>query len=302
VKQKALVTGCDTVLQYGSTDVLVADGSLIFSSRNIRIHSVKTLSGHDIKEAVLYASSIACAGKSPLSDALMGIFADVGSSRKLLKVCEKIVYENERGLSAIIDGKVVLLGNRGILRHHLIEAPSRDFEIRNTSIGKDIVYLAIEGEICAMFIVSYEADTKMASVLRKLHRFGIKLLIESTDPNITPLLLEEKCGLVVENAETLGAREMQILGEPVNDGSRQAGLAFMDLDGYVSAALSCIKLKGSIKANTTSQIIFSIFGIILVAYTAFFAGGIGAVTPLLILAFQTLCAVPVLLIMLFRRN
>jgi len=76
----------------------------------------------------------------------------------------------------------------------------------------------------------------------------------------------------------------------------------MDLDGYVSAALSCIKLKGSIKANTTSQIIFSIFGIILVAYTAFFAGGIGAVTPLLILAFQTLCAVPVLLIMLFRRN
>jgi Cu+-exporting ATPase len=302
LKQKALVAGCDTVLQYGGTDSIVADGSLIFPGQNIRIHSVKTLSGHDIKESVLYASSIASAGKSPLSNALLGIFADVGSSRKLLKECEKIVYEDERGLSAIIDGKVVLLGNRGILRHHLIEAPSRDFEIRNTSNGKDIVYLAIEGEICAIFIVGYETENKMPSVLHKLHRYGIQLLIESTDPNITPLLLEEKCGMVVANTEMLGAREMQILGEPVNNGSRQAGLAFLDLDGYVSAVIACIKLKGSIKASTALQILSSVFGILLVIYTAFFASGILTVTPLLILAFQALCAVPVLLIAVFRRN
>ncbi len=302
VKKKALVTGCGTVSQFGGADVIIADGNLIFPGHNIKIHRVKTFAGHDINEAVLYASSIACAGKSPLLTAFMGIFADAGSGRKLIKECEKIVYEDEKGLCAIIDGRVVLLGNRGILRHHLIETPSRDFEIKNTGGGKDIVYLAIDGKVCAMFVVSYDTDSNITSIFRKLRRYGIQLLIESTDPNINPLLIEEKCGLVADNTEVLGAAEMQNLKESVNDGGRQAGLAFSDLGGYVSSVLSCIKLNGSMRACTVLQILFSLFGILMVVYAAFFAGGIGKITPVFVLAFQFLCAVPVLLIMLFRRN
>lgn len=301
VKEQTLVTGCDTLSRFSGTDAVVAEGSLIFPESAIRIFGIKTFLHYKIDEAVLYASSIAYAGKSPLSGAFMGMFAD-GCGKNLLKPAEKLVYEDEKGLSAIIDNKVVLLGNREILRHHLIEAPSRDYELRNAADGRDVVYLAIDGAICAMFIVEYSLDTSSSASFRKLRHYGISLLIDSSDPNITPLLLEEKCDVPATNAVVLGAREMQILDRDKDDGRCTAGLSFKDLSGYIAGVVSCIKLNGTLRANTALQAVFSAVGMLLVIYCAFFAGGISAVSPLYVLVYQALCAVPVLIISLFRRS
>jgi cation transport ATPase len=301
LKQQAFVTGCETILDFGGTDAAVAEGSLIFPEHSASIYSVKTFSGHDIDNAVLYATSIACEAKSPLSGALMGIFADVGSGKKLLKTVEKLVYEDEKGLSAIIDGKVVLLGNRGILRHHMVESPSRDFELRYTANGKDIAYLAIDGKICAMFVIDYDLDDDSADAIHSLRHYGIRLLVKSSDPNITPQLIEERSDVPADNTVILGAREMSILEGDKGGGKAKSGLAFKNLSGYAAALVSCVKLKGSLRANTVLQVALSAVGVLLVAYCTFFGGGAAAITPAYVLAFQAICAVPVLLISLFRR-
>jgi hypothetical protein len=96
--------------------------------------------------------------------------------------------------------------------------------------------------------------------------------------------------------------EMQMLEGDSNDGRCSAGLAFKDMSGYASAVISCIKLKGSMWANTALQIAFSATGMLLVIYCAFFAGGSASIAPVFVLAYQVLCAVPVLFISLFRRT
>lgn len=302
LKQKTLLTGADTVTEFSETDAIVADANLLFSENSARIVSIKTFSHYSIDEAVVYASSIAYEGNSPLKDAFMSMFADASLGEKLRKKAEKIVYEDERGLSAVIDNKLVLLGNRGLLRHHFVEAPSRNFELRSADNGKEIVYLAVDGKLCAMFVVEYGLDDDRAAIFKRLHRYDVCLLLESSDPNITPLLLEEKCDAPVDSAAVLGAREMQLLGKAKRIFTETVGLAFNNIVGFANGIISCIKLRGTFKANTLLQTVLSVVGMLIVAYCALFAGGAATVAPAYVLAYQLICAVPVLLICLLRRN
>ena len=72
------------------------------------------------------------------------------------------------------------------------------------------------------------------------------------------------------------------------------------MDGYAAATVSCIKLKGTIKACNALQILFSIFGMMLVCFATFFGGGIDSVTTMMLLAFEEICAIPLILIFAFR--
>lgn len=302
VKQKTLLTGCETLSNFEETDAIVTDGNFIFSNNGVRVHGVKTFSNKQIDKAVLFAASIAKAGKSPLYGAFANMFTDKASAEKLLKQAKKLTYEDEKGLCAIIDNRTVLLGNRRLLRHHMVESPTRDYELRSADEGKDVVYLAVDGILFAMFIVEYNFDDASMEAYSKLHHYGVHVLIESSDPNITPMLLEEKCGLSAKNSLILGAREMQVLNSRKDGGINAAGLAFKNAAGYISGIISCIKLNATITANTALQFIFSIIGILIVICCSLFGGGIGTVLPAYILIFQVLSALPVILISIFRRS
>lgn len=299
IKKDAIIEGCDTISQFGQADAIVAEGSFIFPKSSVHICGVKTFTGHDINEAMLYAASISVAGKSPIAPALMSIFGNIDF--KLLKKCEKLIYEDEKGLYAVIDGKAVLFGNREILRHHLIDVPSRDFEIKNTSNGKHVLYLAADGEICALFIVDFSSNSKSAAVIKKLQRYGIQLLIKSTDPTISPMLIEDKFNITASNVEMLDSEDIQLLAGS-DAGSCHFDCIFKDIEGYAAAIISCIKLKGTINDCNALQLLFSIFGMFLIIFSAFSGGGISAVTPVSLLIYEAICAIPVLLIIIFRKH
>lgn len=298
VKKDVVVAGCDTVAELGDADAMVADGSFIFPKNSIHICGVKTASGHDINEAMLYAASITNAGKSPIAPAIMSIFGNV--DYKLLKKCEKIVYEDEKGLCAVIDGKSVLFGNRKILRRHLIDVPSRDFEIRNTSNGRHILYLSVDNEICAMFVVDYSSNEKSAMILKKLRHFCMQILVKSTDPVISPMLIEEKFNMPATNVEMLDSEAIKLLAG-TDAATCHADCIFKDMEGYAAAVISCIKLKGTINGCNALQLLFSIFGVLLIIFSAF-SGSADAVNPVSMLIYEAVCAVPVLLIITLRKH
>lgn len=301
LKKKTLLTGYDALNEFGEIDAICMNADFLFPGSSTRIYGVKTFAKHDIEQVMLYAASIAIAGKSPIANALLNIFADVSSGKNLIKNAEKLKYEDEKGLSAIIDNKVILLGNRSLLRHHLIEVPSRDYELRYIASGKDVLYLAVDGEIFALIIVGYNLNKEYSTALHKLKFYNINLLLQSSDPNITPYLIEEKSEAAVKNVYMLGAREMQALSENETNGWSAAGLAFKDISGYVEGMISCLKLKGSLWVNTVIQTVFGAIGVLYVIYAVFFGGGALTVAPVYILAYQALCALPAALISIFRR-
>ncbi|HEX2938215.1 MAG TPA: hypothetical protein VHO66_04775 [Ruminiclostridium sp.] len=299
VNHGSILTGCADVMKFGGADAIAADGSFIFSEKGTKIIGIKTFHKAKIEESLLYASSISEAGKSPLSSAFLDIFADVGIGKKLLKKVDRIIFEDNKGLYAVIENKDVLLGNRQLMHHHMVDTPSRDYEMRYAVNGRDVVYLAVDGHVCAIFIVEYGIDDDTCDELYRLNRYGVDVLVETSDPNITPQLLEEKSGLDSENITILDFREMKVLDKYETEDSAEAGIVIKDMAGYVESIISCIKLKGTLWANTVLQVILSSLGILFAVYLEF--TGI-TVSSVLIIGYQLLCAVPVLLIGLLRRN
>lgn len=299
VRKGAVVAGCDAVSEYGDADAMVTDASFIFPKNSVHICGVKTVAGHDINEAMLYAASITAEGESPIAPAIMSIFGSIDI--KLLKKCEKVNYEDEKGLSAVIDGKSVLFGNRKMLRYHSIDVLSRDFEIKNASSGRHILYLAVNNEICAMFVVDYSLNDKSAAIIKKLKHFGIQLLVKSTDPIISPMLIEEKFDIPASNVEMLDSEGTQLLAGTDTE-ICHAGCIFKGIEGYAAAIISCIKLKGTINDCNALQLLFSIFGILLIIFSAFSGSGANAVNSISMLIYEAVCALPVLLIIIFRKQ
>lgn len=299
VKHGSMITGYDDINVFGSADVIVADGSFVFPGKFTKIVGVKTFHNVKIEDAVLYASSIADAGKSPLASAFLDIFSDVGIGKKLLKKVDRIAFEDNKGLYAVIDNKVVLLGNRHLMHRHMIDTPSRDYEMRYAMNGRDVVYLAVDGRVCAIFIVMYGIDEETGGKMRRLDRYGIGVLINTSDPNITPQLIEEKCGLNSEDVSVLDARQINILEKNRFEGSAKAGLAFKNMAGYAETIISCVKLKGSVWANTILQIVLACIGILFVSLLEYLGNTVSAA---FVLTYQLICAVPVILIGILRRN
>lgn len=301
-KNDTLITGCETVSEFCSTDAIVADSEFLFKNSGIAIHGVKPFSKTKIDESMVYALSIAKAGKSALYYALENMFVDKESARKVIRPVSKICYEDERGLYAVIDNKSVLLGNRRLLRHYMVEAPTRDFEIRSADDKNDVVYLAIDGVLCAMFVVEYKFDENSINAFKRLKHFGVHILIDSTDPNVTPLLLEEKCSMTAKNSLILGAIEMNVLRKRKDGGINNAGLAFKNAGGYIQGIISCIKLQAGMSANSWLQFIFALIGALIVVATALLGGGVSSLNVGYMFIYQILTAVPIILLSLFRKN
>lgn len=293
-KNGAYLAGYGEISRFGGVDAVTVDAAQLFPKGTVRMLGVKSYGDADLAAAVLYAASVAAEGESPLAPALTGVFADTGH-RPALRLCSEISYEDECGLCAVVDGRPVLLGNRTLLRHHGVEAPPRETELHHTENGHSVAYLAVDGALCAMFILDYDGGDEQIAALRRLRRCGIHALVCSTDPNITPLLLEEKFGVSDLEDTVLGAREMQLLGRACPPVSR-AETAFSTLGGLAAAAYACVRLRGTFWAQAALQTVLALAGAAFVLGTLF--TGAPQPAPLQVLGYQGLCALPVLLIML----
>ena len=78
-----------------------------------------------------------------------------------------------------------------MMLNHEISLPQESFEKKFTVKDRKALYLAIDGKLIAMFIVSYNADPDLKRELRKLEKSDITLIVKSADPYINEESLRE---------------------------------------------------------------------------------------------------------------
>lgn len=133
-----------------------------------------------------------CQADSVLRDVFLYI---INGRTDLLKPVDTIRYEDLMGLSAWVDEKRVLIGNRDLMINHSIAVPKRGYEDPYHADGYEVVYLAREGELYAAFILEFTAADKPLAVLDMMRRRGLCAAVRSVDACITPALLERVFGL-----------------------------------------------------------------------------------------------------------
>jgi cation transport ATPase len=299
-KRGAFVSGYEAVAELSEVDAVTLDASEIYPAQTVVLHGIKPFAQSRIDEAILDAASAMCS----VDGLLKSVFLEmIGHKTGMLKPVSAMTYEDQKGLRAVVDGKPVLIGNRELMLSKGIDTPSQDFEQKFVKSDRDILYLANSGEVTAMFVLSYKPNEEMAAILSGFAKREIRLVVRSTDPNITARKIAEDYQYPEEFIRIIPAQEQEAYAKLTAPRERAQALliAKKGMPGARMRALAAVlALRQSIRLGMVLQLTGLILGYGLTAYLAL-ADAIGTMGFLQLMIFQLFWAVCVILLPNMRK-
>lgn len=260
----AMVSGYSAIEAFSRTEAVVLDAKDLFRPSDIILHGIKPFDQSKIDSVILDAASVVCNTDGMLTDVFNKI---IGSNKAMLRPVENVTYEDSMGLSAWVDGKRVLIGNRELMVNHGIEVPSKDYEMRFVKDRKNIVYLANSGQLSAMFVISYRPNNPTKEQLEELAARGMYLIINTSDPNITAEKIHAAYNFPLELVKLMPAKFHEAYAELTAEKDRSpAKIGFIgSARMMVTAILDCMTAKTAVDQAVLIQMISLVVGYALVA-------------------------------------
>ncbi|HIV36598.1 MAG TPA: hypothetical protein H9999_05200 [Candidatus Negativibacillus faecipullorum] len=285
----AMVSGYSAVDAFSRTEAVVLDAKDLFRPSDIILHGIKPFDKSQIDSVILDAASVVCNTDGMLTDVFNKI---IGSNRSMLRPVENVTYEDSMGLSAWVDGKRVLVGNRELMVNHGVEVPSNDYEMRYVKDRKNIVYLANSGQLSAMFVISYRPNKQTKEQLDKLSERGMYLIINTSDPNITAEKIHATYDFPMEQIKLMPAKFHAAYENLTAEKDRSpAKIGFIGSSRMmVTAILDCFTARTAIDQAVLIQMIALVAGYALVALFSLM-GNLSYLSILHLILFQAVWAI-----------
>lgn len=258
-----------TAANAADVNCILMNATDLFPEGSVILHGIKTFQGTRIDTAIVDAASVVCKADSVLRDVFLYIIND---RTELLKPVDTVRYEDLMGLSAWVDEKRVLIGNRDLMVNHSVAVPKRGYEEPYQADGYEVVYLAREGELYAAFILEFTAAEKAAAVLDMMNRRGLCAAVRSVDACITPTLLERVFGVTSEEVKILPARLHELFEERHKPRERaETSLANKKGSGaFVVSVAACGQLLRCVKRGRVLCVIGAVLLILALAGLLYF--------------------------------
>lgn len=298
-KEGSMLAGYQAADEFSDVSAVVLDATDLFTEKDVTLFTVKPFAEKRIDEALLDAASLICSTRSTLT----GIFSNIIQGQKsLLHPVENIVYEDGMGLSAWVNKKRVLIGNRALMQHYGIDTPSRDFEAKYCRDHRDILYLSNSGELSAMFVLGYSVNEEAAEMLHSLMDQNITIAVSVNDPNVTA---EKICRLYefpMEDIRIIPAQAQEALRlycRP-REHSRAEAAHMGSTASMVHAVCAAYSVKTAVVLATMIQFIGVFLGYAALTFFVF-TGSFASITPDLLGIYLAIWSVLVIAIPRLRK-
>ena len=266
-RRKAALCGYEAAEAFGKTNGVILRCSDLFPPASVTLHGIKILNKSPIDQAILDAASVLHSCDSTLT----AIFNDLVAEAHILRPVESLTYEDGKGISAWVDGRRVLIGNRELMKFYGVEIPGEDFEERHTQGGREALYLSNSGEAAAMYILSYKADKQMRRAMELLYNRDIAVCVYTTDPCVTRKKIAKVYNFPEDLVEiipsTLHSQVDKLLAP---QGRQRAGLIH---DGtpssYIRAIAAAQSCSGTLSVETALLLLSVVIGFAIVTFFAF---------------------------------
>ena len=202
-----VILGCGAIDQSASTNAVAVDSCSLFPKECCSLYGIKTFKNMPIDEAILLTTATLVVAENPLGAVFSTI---IGDRQEILPEVEECNYEDGLGISSWIDGKRILIGNRDMMIHRGIDVLTPQNERNCTENNRQILYLAVENVLSAMFVVGLTPDTKLIPYIKHLQDNDITLLVRSTDPNMSEQMLAHYFGAYESTFKILNGRSGEI--------------------------------------------------------------------------------------------
>jgi len=273
ISRGSMISGLSACNEVYDTNSVVVKTSDLFPKGSIQLSAIKTFAAGKIDDVILDAASVVIKAESDLADVFLSV---IGGRRDMLRTVDSIVYEESMGLSAWVDSKRVLIGNRELISNHGIDVPSKDYEERYLNSGMDMVYLAESGELAAVFLIQYKPGKQIKRAMKALKELGIGVVAVSTDPNINARKIAKIFDVDEAMIKTVPADKQGETEKLMRPSSREnVGTASISsFTAFVQTIYAAIKLKGTASLAVSLQTAGIILGFAIMAFFTIMSGSI----------------------------
>ena len=281
----AVVPGWAAIEELGGIDTIELDADDLFTADSVTLEDIRIFKGGRIDRAILYAASVL----NESCDTLRGLFRQIIEDRTdILFPVKDLEQHTGLGFSAWCDNNRILIGTRRYMEKEGVTLPEQDYEDSHSKNGElQILYLAVSGNLHAMFVLRYVGGRNVARSLASLQRENIRLLVTSKDPSLTARHITEAYHLPEGMVTVLDGDQCQAI-EAADAAPAKPKCClyhhrgFASLTGGLQAADQAQNAETSATTVQLVSVCFSVFIAVLLTY----AGSIWQLSIATVLMYQ----------------
>ena len=281
----AVVPGWAAIEELGGIDTIELDADDLFTADSVTLEDIRIFKGGRIDRAILYAASVL----NESCDTLRGLFRQIIEDRTdILFPVKDLEQHTGLGFSAWCDNNRILIGTRRYMEQEGVTLPEQDYEDGHSKNGElQILYLAVSGNLHAMFVLRYVGGRNVARSLVSLQRENIRLLVTSKDPSLTARHITEAYHLPEGMVTVLDGEQCQAI-EAADAAPEKPKCClyhhrgFASLTGGLQAADQAQNAETSATTVQLVSVCFSVFIAVLLTY----AGSIWQLSIATVLMYQ----------------
>ena len=281
----AVVPGWAAIEELGGIDTIELDADDLFTADSVTLEDIRIFKGGRIDRAILYAASVL----NESCDTLRGLFSQIIEDRTdILFPVKDLEQHTGMGFSAWCDNNRILIGTRRYMEQEGVTLPEQDYEDSHSKNGElQILYLAVSGNLHAMFVLRYVGGRNVARSLASLQRENIRLLVTSKDPSLTARHITEAYHLPEGMVTVLDGDQCQAI-EAADAAPAKPKCClyhhrgFASLTGGLQAADQAQNAETSATTVQLVSVCFSVFIAVLLTY----AGSIWQLSIATVLMYQ----------------
>ena len=163
--------------------IVVTDND-IFPPGMVTLNGLK-IYGEEIGKVLSYAATVAKAAESQLQPIFEQLLASEGGT-----YCpyEDLHFYEDGGVGITVQGESITMGSEYFMRKRKVTLP-RELKVKTG------VFLAVDGQLIAIFAMKYQASPNVEWALRALRRSRIEPVLAVRSGNITPGMLKRRFGV-----------------------------------------------------------------------------------------------------------
>ena len=281
----AVVPGWAAIEELGGIDTIELDADDLFTADSVTLEDIRIFKGGRIDRAILYAASVL----NESCDTLRGLFSQIIEDRTdILFPVKDLEQHTGLGFSAWCDNNRILIGTRRYMEQEGVTLPEQDYEDSHSKNGElQILYLAVSGNLHAMFVLRYVGGRNVARSLVSLQKENIRLLVTSKDPSLTARHITEAYHLPEGMVTVLDGEQCQAI-EAADAAPEKPKCClyhhrgFASLTGGLQAADQAQNAETSATTVQLVSVCFSVFIAVLLTY----AGSIWQLSIATVLMYQ----------------
>ena len=264
---------------------MVVNDMDMFPPGTMQLNGIKVF-GEEISKVVSYAASLAKASGSGLDRFFDALLQSEGGR---LMPLDNFEFCGEGGVSASIHGETAVLGSASCMRKMGVRLP-------NGLTLKTGVFLAVDGQLTAIFAAKYLPAENVGWALHAMHRNHVVPVLATRDGNITPALLKRKFS--TDAGAVYPPLSERVALSDVSEGHDDDTAAVLFREGlmpYAEVVVGSGRFCKAVRTGNIITLIASVVGALLGFYFSF-SGALHVLNPISLAVYLALWSLPTFLV------